>query len=181
MVIPTFKVEMEFKSHALFRDDVKEHAIKWGKEITFSKSDKRQVRPACKKPCPWTIYCAYVPNDEVYRVKTFVDQHECVRSFNVQWVSTKWIVKKYTERIRKNPTWPIPPLVETIESENTVKVNHQKTYRAMRIAMQMLEGSAAEQFKLLNSYAKEILNTNDGTTIKTKVKPVVGSETEEDK
>ncbi|KAH7834918.1 hypothetical protein Vadar_020926 [Vaccinium darrowii] len=43
MAIPTFKVGMEFKSHALFRDDVKEHTIKWGKEITFSKSDKRQM------------------------------------------------------------------------------------------------------------------------------------------
>lgn len=87
-------------------------------------------------------------------------------------------MKKYAERIRKNPTWPIPSLVETIESENTVKVNHQKAYRAKRIAVQMLEGNAAEQFKLLNSYAKEILNTNDRTTIKIKVKPVVGSETE---
>ncbi|KAH7865657.1 hypothetical protein Vadar_009433 [Vaccinium darrowii] len=138
MVNPTFKVGMEFKSHTLFRDAVKEHAIKWGKEITFSKSDKRQVRVGCKKGCPWTIYCAYVPNDEVYRVKTFVDQHDCVRSFNVPWVSTKWIVKNYAERIGKNLTWPIPSLIETIESENTVKINHQKAYRANRIAMQML-------------------------------------------
>ncbi|KAH7836032.1 hypothetical protein Vadar_032154 [Vaccinium darrowii] len=122
---PIFKVGMEFKTHAVFREAVKEHAIKWGKEIKFLKSDKRQ---------------------------------------------------KYSEKIRKNPTWPIPFLVDTIESEKTVKVHPQKAYRAKKIALDMLQGNAAKQFTMLNSYAKEILNTNDGTTIIIKVKPVVGSE-----
>ncbi|KAH7866355.1 hypothetical protein Vadar_019290 [Vaccinium darrowii] len=167
---------MEFKTHALFREAVKEHAIKWGKEIKFLKSDKRQVRATCKSPYPWTIYCSYVPNDEVYRVKTFIDEHSYVRSFKVLWVSTKWIVKKYSERIRKNPTWPIPSLVDTIQSEKTVQVNPQKAYRAKKISLDMLQGSAAKQFPMLNSYAKEILNTNDGTTVIIKVKLVVGSE-----
>ncbi|KAH7862346.1 hypothetical protein Vadar_003544 [Vaccinium darrowii] len=175
---PIFKVGMEFKTHGQFREAVKEHAIKWGKEIKFLKSDKRQVRATWKSPCPWTIYCSYVPNDEVYRVKTFIDEHSCVRSFKVPWVSTKWIVKKYSERIRKNPTWPIPSLVDTIQSEKTVQVNPQKAYRAKKISLDMLQGSAAKQFTMLNSYAKEILNTNDGTTVIIKVKPVVGSEGE---
>ncbi|KAH7847184.1 hypothetical protein Vadar_022991 [Vaccinium darrowii] len=136
---PIFKVGMEFKTHALFREAVKEHAIKWGKEIKFLKSDKRQARATCKSPCPWTIYCSHVPNDEVYRVKTFIDEHSCVRSFKVPWVSTKWIVKKYSERIRKNPTWPIPSLVDTIQSEKIVQVNLQKAYRAKKISLDMLQ------------------------------------------
>ncbi|KAH7833702.1 hypothetical protein Vadar_008858 [Vaccinium darrowii] len=138
------KVGMKFKTHVLFREAMKEHAIKCGKEIKFFKSDKRQVRATCKSPCLWTIYCSYVPNDEVYRVKTFIDEHSCVRSFNVPWVSTKWIVKKYSERIRKNPTWPILSLVDAIESEKIMKVNPQKAYRARKIALDMLQGSVAK-------------------------------------
>lgn len=163
---------MEFKTHAGFRDA----DVKWGKEIKFLKSDRRQIRAKCKDGCPWDIYCAYVPNDFIYRVKTFKDVHSCVRSFNVKWVSTKWIVSHYSERIRKNPTWPIPSLVATIESEKTVNVHPQKAYRARRISVEMLEGSSAQQFSLLNSYAAEILKTNVGTTVKLKVKP--GSESE---
>ncbi|KAG5531079.1 hypothetical protein RHGRI_025890 [Rhododendron griersonianum] len=178
MVNPIFEVGMEFKTHAVFRDAVKEYAVKWGKEIKFLKSDRRQIRAKCKDGCPWDIYCAYVPNDSVYRVKTFKDVHSCVRSFNVKWVSTKWIVSHYSERIRKNPTWPIPSLVATIESEKTVNVHPQKAYRARRISVEMLEGSSAQQFSLLNSYAAEILKTNVGTTVKLKVKPVPGSESE---
>ncbi|KAI8546654.1 hypothetical protein RHMOL_Rhmol07G0136600 [Rhododendron molle] len=178
MVNPIFEVGMEFKTHAVFRDAVKEYAVKWGKEIKFLKSDRTQVRAKCKDGCPWDIYCAYVPNDLVYRVKTFKDVHSCVRSFNVKWVSTKWIVSHYSKRIKKNPTWPIPSLVATIESEKTVNVHPQKAYRARRISVEMLEGSSAQQFSLLNSYAAEILKTNVGTIVKLKVKPVPGSESE---
>ncbi|KAF7133068.1 hypothetical protein RHSIM_Rhsim09G0050000 [Rhododendron simsii] len=125
MVNPIFEVGMEFKTHVVFRDAIKKYAIKWGKEIKFLKSDRRQVRAKCKDGCPWDIYCAYVPNDLVYRVKTFKDVHSCVRSFNVKWVSTKWIVSHYSGRIKKNPLWPIPSLVATNESEKTVNVHPQ--------------------------------------------------------
>ncbi|KAG5553494.1 hypothetical protein RHGRI_011387 [Rhododendron griersonianum] len=160
----------------LFRDAVKEHAIKWGKQIKFKKSDRRQVRAL--PGCPWEIYCSYVENDAIYRVKTFTEPHECTRSFNVPWVSTKWIINKYSERIRKNPTWPIPSLVATIEGEKNVRVNPQKAYRARKKSLAMIEGSAAEQFTWLNGYAQEILNTNAGTTLIIKVKQVGQSDTE---
>ncbi|GAB2233900.1 hypothetical protein Droror1_Dr00003130 [Drosera rotundifolia] len=39
---PEFSVGMEFKTHKLFRDAVKEYAIKWGKEIKFTLSDKKK-------------------------------------------------------------------------------------------------------------------------------------------
>ncbi|KAF7139509.1 hypothetical protein RHSIM_Rhsim07G0151200 [Rhododendron simsii] len=146
MVNPVFKVGMEFETHAVFRDAVKEYAIKWEKEIKFLKSGRRQVRAKCKDGCPWDIYCAYAPNNLVYRVKTFKDVHSCVRSFNVKW------------------------------SKKTVNVHPQKAYRARRISVEMLEGSSAQQFSLLNSYPAEILKTNVGTTVKLKVKPVPGSE-----
>ncbi|KAF7115062.1 hypothetical protein RHSIM_RhsimUnG0067000 [Rhododendron simsii] len=102
----------------------------------------------------------------VYGVKTFTKHHECTRSFNVPWVSTKWIISKCSERIRKNPTRPIPSLVATtIEGEKNVRVNPQKAYKAKKKSLAMIEGSAAEQFTWLNGYAQEILNTNAGTTL----------------
>ncbi|KAH7862383.1 hypothetical protein Vadar_004172 [Vaccinium darrowii] len=53
MANPVFMVGMEFKSHSLFRDAVKEYAIKHGKIIKFLKSDKEKARAVCKKGCPW--------------------------------------------------------------------------------------------------------------------------------
>ncbi|KAH7833745.1 hypothetical protein Vadar_009318 [Vaccinium darrowii] len=74
---PVFKVGMEFKTHAFFREAVKEHSIKWGKKVKFVKSDREKVRAICngKKKCPWLIYASYVPADAVYRIKRFCVRH----------------------------------------------------------------------------------------------------------
>ncbi|KAH7846022.1 hypothetical protein Vadar_008846 [Vaccinium darrowii] len=134
MVNPVFSVGMDFKTHAIFRDAVKQHSIKLGKKIKFVKSDRKKVQAVCygRKACPWFIYAAYVKANGVFRVKHYINNHTCTRSYNVPWISTKWIVRTYSERIAKNPTWPIQSLVDTIESEWTVHVHYQKVFRATR-------------------------------------------------
>ncbi|KAI8530241.1 hypothetical protein RHMOL_Rhmol11G0040900 [Rhododendron molle] len=139
---PVFEVGMEFKTHAQFRDAVKEHSIKGGKEITFLKSYRDKVRAKCRVGCPWLIYASYVPSDAVYRIKRYDIEHSCNRSFHVPWVSTKWILNKYKERIRRNPTWPVKSLADTIMGEHTVNVDIQKVYRARKMALEMIQGSA---------------------------------------
>ncbi|KAI8569476.1 hypothetical protein RHMOL_Rhmol02G0282000 [Rhododendron molle] len=177
---PVFSVGMEFKTHEIFRDAVKEHSIKLGKKIKFKKSDRAKVCAVCegKEDCPWYIYASFVKNDGLYRIKRYVDQHTCTRSYHVPWVSTKWIVKRYSDKICKNPTWPIQSLAETIESENTVNVDRQKVFRARRRSLAILEGDAKQQFRELFGYIDEVRSTNPGTTIKVKCKLVAGSEHE---
>ncbi|XP_028070295.1 uncharacterized protein LOC114272787 [Camellia sinensis] len=168
---PQFKLGMEFKSHDMFRDAVKEYAIKWRKHITFTKNDKQKVRAKCKVGCPWVCYASYVKHDGLYRIKT-LDEHTCNRSFDVAYVSSKWIVKRYFERIRLNPTWPIQLLSDTISSEHNVKVDLQKERRARNKVLTQVEGTAAEQFAMLWSYIEEIRNTIPKTTICIKVKQI---------
>ncbi|KAH7853549.1 hypothetical protein Vadar_003839 [Vaccinium darrowii] len=146
MANPVFMVGMEFKSHSLFRDAVKEYAIKHGKSIKFLKSDREKVRAVCKKGCPWECYASYVPIDQLSRVKTYTPHHKCIRSCDVPWVSSNWIVTKYCNRIRNNPTWPMPSLHTTIKQEWTCKVDIQKVYRAKKKALNIIHGSAVEQF-----------------------------------
>ncbi|KAH7859402.1 hypothetical protein Vadar_000654 [Vaccinium darrowii] len=171
---PVFIVDMEFKSHSQFRDAVKEYAIKHGKKIKFLKSDREKVRAVCKKGCPWECYASYVPADQLYRIKTHTPQHKCIRSYDVPWVSSNWIVNKYCNRIRNNPTWPVASLHTTIQQEWTCKVDIQKVYRAKRKALNIIHGSATEQFGQLWGYVEEIRQCNLGTTIKIQVKPVLG-------
>ncbi|KAH7852922.1 hypothetical protein Vadar_030998 [Vaccinium darrowii] len=123
----------------------------WGKRVQFIKSDRNKVRAICKdsgkKECPWLIYASYVPTDAMYRVKRYDSEHTCSRSFHVSWVSTKWILKKHSNRIRSNPTWPVKSLAETIETEHTIKVHIQKVYRAKKKALEMIQGGTIEQFQ----------------------------------
>ncbi|KAE9460709.1 hypothetical protein C3L33_07388, partial [Rhododendron williamsianum] len=49
MLNPVFSVGMEFKTHEIFRDAVKEHSIKLGKKIKFKKSDRAKVCAVCEE------------------------------------------------------------------------------------------------------------------------------------
>ncbi|XP_028065583.1 uncharacterized protein LOC114268592 [Camellia sinensis] len=155
---PTFQLGMEFKTNVLFRDSVKEYTIKWEKQITFTKSDKQRVRAECKPSYPWVCYASFVKGEEVFRIKTFVDEHTCNRTFDVPHVISRWIVNKYWEKIRSNPTWPIKSLANTITTEHNVKVDLQKVRRA--------------KIKALTMIKEEIRSSNPGTTISMKVKEV---------
>lgn len=178
MINPVFEPNMEFKTHALVRDAVKEYSIKWGLQTRFLKCDREKVRVKCKEGCPWELYASYVKADGVYRIKTLIDEHTCTRTYHVPWVSTNWIVNKYCERIKRNPTWPVSSLHDEIQAEWTVSLDIQKVRRAKKKALEMLEGTATQQFALLSGYIEEIRSTNPGTTIKLKVKPVNGRENE---
>ncbi|KAI8530955.1 hypothetical protein RHMOL_Rhmol11G0100200 [Rhododendron molle] len=125
MINPVFEPNMEFKTHALVRDAVKEYSIKWGLQTRFLKCDREKVRVKCKEGCPWELYASYVKADE----------------------------------------W-------------TVSLDIQKVRRAKKKALEMLEGTATQQFALLSGYIEEIRSTNPGTIIKLKVKPVNGRENE---
>ncbi|KAH7841991.1 hypothetical protein Vadar_000269 [Vaccinium darrowii] len=168
---------MEFKTHEIFRDVVKEHAIKFGKKVKFVKNEKQKISAIClAKGCPWYIYASFVKGDGVLRIKHYIANHSCSRKYNVPHVRTKWIVKRYGERIGKNPTWPIQSLADTIESEWIVHVDRQKVFRAKRRALAMLEGTPTEQFGMLMGYIDEVRANNLGSTIKIKCKPVDGSD-----
>ncbi|KAH7843500.1 hypothetical protein Vadar_017319 [Vaccinium darrowii] len=133
---PQFLVGMEFKTHALFRDAVKQHGIKCGKVIKFLKNDKSKVRAVCRGGKR----------------------------------------KRYTERIRSNPTWPVKSLAETIEKEWTCKVSLPRVFRAKKKALDLVEGTTNEQFGLLYAYAEEVMSSNPGTRVIIKTKPVDGVE-----
>lgn len=117
-----------------------------------------------------------MPADQVFRVKTYTPHHKCIRSYDVPWVSSNWIVSKYCNRIRNNPTWPVPSLHTTIQQEWTCKVDIQKVYRAKKKAMNIIHGSAVDQFRQLWGYVEKIKQENPGTTIKIQVKPVPSSQ-----
>ncbi|GAB2268041.1 hypothetical protein Dimus_038694 [Dionaea muscipula] len=161
---PMFCVGMEFKTHELFRDAVKEYAIKWGKNIRFTENDTKKVRAVCKEGCPWMCYASFVKSASLFRVKTFISEHNCTRTFNQRHVTCRWIMRRYQNMIKQNPTWPIDSLTTTISEEWNMKVMPQTVRRAKRKIIQILEGTTLEQFQQLRSYAYEICRTNLGTT-----------------
>ncbi|XP_028094043.1 uncharacterized protein LOC114294125 [Camellia sinensis] len=149
MVDPQFQVGMVFPSSKVFKQAVKEHAIKTGKDIKFLKNDKDRVRAGCKPPCQWMIYASKMHGQMNLQVKTYVPTHNCGRMFYNKNVNSTWLSKKYMESIKSNPTWPIQSFKQSVQKDHNVGVSRSQLYRAKRKAQQLIEGNYKEQYAKL--------------------------------
>ncbi|KAI8549150.1 hypothetical protein RHMOL_Rhmol06G0004200 [Rhododendron molle] len=77
MANPRFMADMEFETHEVLRDAIKEHSVKMGKMVKFKKCDRQKVKAVCQTGCPWEIYGSYIPNEALFRVKKYKSVHEC--------------------------------------------------------------------------------------------------------
>ncbi|KAF7152995.1 hypothetical protein RHSIM_Rhsim01G0148900 [Rhododendron simsii] len=71
--------------------------------------------------------------DNVFRVKRFVNQHTCTRTYHVEW------------------------------KEWTCKVSLTRVYRAKQKALDLIEETTNEQFGMIYAYAEEIMKSDPGT------------------
>ena len=149
MVDPHFKLGMLFKNSIEFRAAVRQHAIKWGKKIRFSKNERYRIRAICRAGCDWMIYASKLDLEKTMQVKTYNGSHSCTRTFKVKHASSDWVADTYSDRLRSNPTWPMKSLKETIEKEHVIKLDRFLVYRGKEKAMTRVNGTDKEQFSLL--------------------------------
>ena len=58
---PQFSVGMIFGTKIELKDAIREHAIRGGYDIHFTKSEERKVQTNCKG-CIWKIYASFMTN-----------------------------------------------------------------------------------------------------------------------
>ncbi|KAL3744004.1 hypothetical protein ACJRO7_013281 [Eucalyptus globulus] len=161
---PTFKLGMCFSNAKEFREAVRNHAIKNGRNVRFVKNTPNKLRAMCSEGCGWLIYASKVQREHTLQVKTFNSVHTCNRTLQVPQISTKWLANKYCDRLRNNPTWPGASMKKTMEFENVLKLSRTMVYRARAISMSMITGNEEEQFWMLRSYCQALLDANPGST-----------------
>lgn len=117
MVDPQFKVGMIFGTSKIFKDAVREHAIKTCKAIKFVKNDSIRVRAICrpaytpkeekKSPCGWTLQAFKMQGLPSFQLRTYEPEHNCSRVFYNKHVTSTWLSHKYLETLKSNPTIPV--------------------------------------------------------------------------
>ncbi|XP_030525043.2 uncharacterized protein LOC115737179 [Rhodamnia argentea] len=158
------KLGMCFSNAKEFREAIKNYAIKNGRQVRFAKNAPNKVRAVCSEGCGWLIYASKMQGEQTLQVKTYNPIHKCNRALHVPQVSSKWLAKKYCDRLRNNPTWPGASMKKTMESENVLKLSRTMVYRARATAMSMVTGNEREQFRMLRSYCQALLDSNPRST-----------------
>ena len=110
---PKFKLGMLFNSvKVLFRVAVREYAIKNGKQIKFPINENDKVMAIYNEGCQWVLYASMLKGEHTMQVKTFINNHNCNRSFDISHANSRWVAKNYMEKIISNPTWPCSYLLK---------------------------------------------------------------------
>lgn len=161
------KLGMSFPSSHVFKQAIRQQAIKEGKDVYFKKNEAQRVRAACKNShCKWVCYASSLGTGGAFLIKTYEPKHTCPRVNVNRFATASWLAKEYMQSFKTNDSWSAPEFMNRVQKDHILKCNVMKAYRAKRHATKAIEGSYNEQYAALWSYAAEIKRSNPGSTVK---------------
>ncbi|XP_038680322.1 uncharacterized protein LOC119981316 [Tripterygium wilfordii] len=159
-----FELGMIFTSLDEFKQAIMDYAVANGREIRVDRNDKKRCQVKCKEGCPFRIWCSKIGGEETYQIKTFVNRHNCSRTFIVKQASTRWLAGKILPKVRGEPRVKSIDLVLWIKDNLSIQVNRTHAFRAKRIAQEMIDGTHKEQYLRLRDYGSEVHRSNPGSS-----------------
>ncbi|KAB1219380.1 hypothetical protein CJ030_MR3G001137 [Morella rubra] len=158
---------LKFRDVKLFKLALKQYCIQNGFDYEYVKNDKLRVTAKCRGAnCPWRIHASFTTEKEALQVKTQNAKHTCEVHYTNTRVTLAWIAKQYLEVIRDTPTLNPFALVNFIKRDWMVGVPRYTAYRGLRLALEMLNGNHAKQYKHASDYAAAVLKWNPGSWVK---------------
>ncbi|KAI3447044.1 hypothetical protein Pfo_003709 [Paulownia fortunei] len=125
---PKFELYICFGDTATFRQAVKQHSIKQGRDIIFTINDKFKVQTKCKhKTYPWVIYAYKIQNEDTQILN---DLLICTRIKFGLTLNGQWIIQKDIKLV----------------------FNKSQLYIAKKILFKIDSGSDCEQYAMVWSF-----------------------------
>lgn len=75
------KKGMKFPNSKVFREALREYAIKKPIDIKFKLNEKKKISFYCINECGWRYYTSQLPGELTFQIKTFNPECTCPRSF----------------------------------------------------------------------------------------------------
>ncbi|KAI9156201.1 hypothetical protein LWI28_002101 [Acer negundo] len=158
------KIGQIFGNAKVFKEAVREHAIKQGRSIWFPCNEKFRVQGVykCKLDnCSWSIWAScYEKNNHVLMIKTLNDKHTCPRVQKNRLANSAWLAKRYTEALRPRKEFNMFDFLGKVRKDYVCQPSKAQVYRAKRKAGLLIEGSLATQYAKLWDYVEEIRRSN---------------------
>ena len=117
--------------------------------------------------CPFRCYGKEMTDEKSFQVISMTDEHTCVRHFKYgTLVNYKWIGKNFGTKIRLNPEIKLHEIADLVMKKYKCIVTPSVCRRAKNWAIYEGENTLADHYGYIRSYAKAILDTNDGSTVR---------------
>ena len=104
---PKLKKGMKFPNFKVFREALREYAIKKPVDIKFKLNEKKKISVYYINKCGWRCCAPQLPGKLTFQIKTFNPECTCPRSFKHSQVTSGYVAKKFMQEFDKNPNWKV--------------------------------------------------------------------------
>ena len=122
----------------------------------------------CKDPdCSWTLHVGVIPDTKIYRISKLSEGHTC-RGVNHRGhgqATAKLVADTIIDKIRDMPEYKPIDIIKDYTCDHGVTLTYSKALRAKEIALETINGSFADGYRLLPQYFEKLKVTNPGSTI----------------
>ena len=94
---------MKFPNFKVFREALREYAMKKPVDIKFKLNEKKKISVYCINECGWRCYASQLSEELKFQIKTFNPECTCPRSFKHNQVTSSYVAKKFMQEFDKNP------------------------------------------------------------------------------
>ncbi|XP_030942049.1 uncharacterized protein LOC115967106 [Quercus lobata] len=157
---PEFRKGMKFPNSKVFREALREYAIKKAIDIKFKMNEKKKISVYYINECGWRCYASQLPRELTFQIKTFNPECTCPRFFKHSQVTSSYVAKKFIQEFDKNLNWKVASVQHHVKQALEIDISYSQVYRAKRKATDLITRDEQLQYGKLRDYA-EMIKLND--------------------
>lgn len=159
-------VDLKFKTFREFKDAVAHHSIPNGRETNYLKNDRKRCRIGCKKECDFLVMASKVGGSQTFKIKSWVSKHTCGRVCDNKNAASRWISNMIVVKYMPILNVKLNEIEDDVRQNNSVGITPWKTFKARKMAKEVLEGDSSKQYSILWSYCADSKDSCVGNTAK---------------
>ncbi|KAF9606841.1 hypothetical protein IFM89_029298 [Coptis chinensis] len=163
------EVGLKFTSPQQLKECLSNYSVANGLSIWYKKNRATQLLALCAPKCPWRLCASYMQDSSTFQIKTLRKVHKCGRNYSVKMGNSKWLAKRYYNKILANPTWKLADFKAEILNEFALEVTTTQCLRAKRKVLGGVDKGLELHYAKVSDYAHEIFRSNSGSTVKIEV------------
>ncbi|EOX99092.1 Gag-pol polyprotein, putative [Theobroma cacao] len=146
-------------------------------DVAQRKNDKVRVIAKCDRiGYEWEIVASKHRNDNSFKVKTYLGTHNCLLIIKNKKVIARVLARKLKDDIIKMSFLRARQIRVLVRKQLGVAIGLTKAKRVKLRMIKEVRDNYVEEFRRLKQYADELLETNEGSTIKIEVDRSVPNE-----
>ena len=167
--LPYFNVGDVFGDREYFREVLQQYAVMSKRPVHIKVNDNDRLRAVCRGSggdYKWFVHLNKQSNgDYVVRTLKRDHVHTCSEVTHNKWIMSKWLGKRFTEKIKANPHIPLVAIRQCVDEQFGSTVSRMTAYKAREIALEGIYGDTSQQYKKLFYYKNELIRTHPDSSV----------------